>query len=66
MELIIKIILELKKLKAVTRKTRPLNLERYENSAEHSWQLCLKAISLSVYAERQGKRSGCLSAKKAL
>src|SRR5882672_8365452 len=34
-----------------TRKTRPLGLDRYENSAEHSWQLALLAISLAPYAE---------------
>jgi putative hydrolase of HD superfamily len=52
MEQIIHFILELDKLKAVTRKTRPLGLNRYENSAEHSWQLCLMAISLAGYAEK--------------
>ena len=34
---IVDFILELDKLKGVTRKTRPLGLDRYENSAEHSW-----------------------------
>lgn len=43
-------ILELDKLKAVTRKTRPLSLERYENSAEHSWQIAMLAVSLAPYA----------------
>lgn len=43
-------ILEVEKLKAVTRKVKPLGLERYENSAEHSWQLCLFAYSLEQYA----------------
>jgi putative hydrolase of HD superfamily len=43
-------ILELDKLKGVTRKNKPLGLERYENSAEHSWQLCLLAISLARHA----------------
>jgi putative hydrolase of HD superfamily len=38
-------------LKAVTRKTRPLGLERYENSAEHSWQIALLAASLAHHAE---------------
>ena len=45
-------ILELDKLKGVTRKCKPLGLERYENSAEHSWQLCMLAISLAHYAEK--------------
>lgn len=44
-------ILELDKLKGVTRKVKPLGLERYENSAEHSWQLALMAYSLAPYAE---------------
>jgi putative hydrolase of HD superfamily len=43
-------ILELDKLKGVTRKNKPLGMERYENSAEHSWQLCLLAISLARHA----------------
>ena len=44
-------ILELDKLKAVTRKVRPLGLERYENSAEHSWQIAMFASALLPYAE---------------
>jgi putative hydrolase of HD superfamily len=52
MQTIIDFILELEKLKGVTRKTKPLGLDRYENSAEHSWQLCLVAISLAGYAEK--------------
>src|ERR1700687_2088812 len=51
MQQIIDFILELEKLKGVTRKTRPLGLERYENSAEHSWQIALLASSLVQYAE---------------
>lgn len=43
-------VLEVEKLKAVTRKVRPLGLERYENSAEHSWQLTLMALALEPYA----------------
>ena len=43
-------ILELDKLKAVTRKTRPLGQDRFENSAEHSWQIALFAHALSSYA----------------
>jgi putative hydrolase of HD superfamily len=48
---IVDFILELDKLKAVTRKVRPIGLERNENSAEHSWQLALMAASLAHYAE---------------
>ncbi len=47
---IVEFILEIDKLKAVTRKTKPLGLERYENSAEHSWQIALLASSLVRYA----------------
>jgi len=51
MQQIVDFILELDKLKAVTRKTRPLGLDRYENSAEHSWQIALLAASLAPFAE---------------
>jgi putative hydrolase of HD superfamily len=50
MQRIIDFILELDKLKGVTRKTRPMGLDRYENSAEHSWQIALMAASLERYA----------------
>ncbi|MBS1815121.1 MAG: HD domain-containing protein [Acidobacteria bacterium] len=50
MQQIIQFILEIDKLKAVTRKNKPLGLERYENSAEHSWQLALLAMSLREFA----------------
>ena len=50
MQQIVDFILELDRLKGVTRKTRPLGLERYENSAEHSWQLALLAASLAHQA----------------
>ena len=40
-------ILELDKLKSVLRKTKPLGCDRYENSAEHSWQVCLLSILLA-------------------
>ena len=51
MQQIIDFILELEKLKGVTRKVRPVGLDRYENSAEHSWQLAMLAVSLVRYAE---------------
>jgi putative hydrolase of HD superfamily len=51
MQQIVDFILEIDKLKCVTRKIRPLGLNRYENSAEHSWQLALLAASLVHYAE---------------
>jgi len=50
MQKIIDFIIELDKLKTVTRKTRVLNENRYENSAEHSWQIAMLAASLVQYA----------------
>lgn len=50
MQQIVDFILELDKLKGVTRKTRPLGLSRQENSAEHSWQIAMLAASLAPYA----------------
>jgi putative hydrolase of HD superfamily len=47
---IVDFILELEKLKGITRKVRPLGLDRYENSAEHSWQLAMLAFSLAPQA----------------
>jgi putative hydrolase of HD superfamily len=40
-------IVELDKLKSVLRKTKPVGLARYENSAEHSWQVCMFAQLLA-------------------
>ncbi|MCC2617574.1 HD domain-containing protein [Aestuariibacter halophilus] len=37
---------ELEKLKSVSRRIKPNGLDRYENSAEHSWQIALLALSL--------------------
>jgi putative hydrolases of HD superfamily len=50
---IIDFIREVDKLKGVERKTKPLGLQRFENSAEHSWQLAVMALSLSRYAPSQ-------------
>ena len=50
MQQIVDFILELDKLKGVARKTRPLGLDRYENSAEHSWQIAMLAASMADYA----------------
>ena len=50
MQHIIDFILELDRLKGVMRKNKPIGLDRYENSAEHSWQLALLAWSLQPYA----------------
>ncbi len=43
-------MIEIEKLKDVQRKTRPVGLNRYENSAEHSWHVCLSALMLKDYA----------------
>lgn len=51
MQEIVDFVLELEKLKGVTRKVKPLGLDRYENPAEHSWQLALLATSLVHCAE---------------
>jgi putative hydrolases of HD superfamily len=51
MQKIVDFILELDKLKGVTRKVRPIGLDRYENSAEHSWQIAMMAASLANFAE---------------
>lgn len=47
---IVDFVLELDRLKQVTRKTRVLNSTRYENSAEHSWQIAMLALSLVNHA----------------
>nr|WP_217434894.1 HD domain-containing protein [Marinifaba aquimaris] len=43
-------MVETEKLKDVIRKTKPVGLSRYENSAEHSWHVCLSALMLKEYA----------------
>ena len=42
--------IELDRLKGILRKTKPVGLDRYENTAEHSWQVCLLALALTKYA----------------
>jgi putative hydrolase of HD superfamily len=49
---IIEFIIELDKLKSVLRETKPVGLERHENSAEHSWQICLLALLLGQHSRR--------------
>lgn len=49
-EKILSFIIEAEKLKAVLRKTKPVGLDRYENSGEHSWHVCLCALMLKDYA----------------
>lgn len=50
MQGIVDFILEIDRLKGVTRKVKPLGLDRYENPAEHSWQIALLASALRTYA----------------
>ena len=49
-EKILEFIIEVEKLKGVLRKTKPVGFERYENSAEHSWHVCITALMLKDYA----------------
>lgn len=49
-EKVLAFLVESEKLKSVLRKTRPVGLERYENSAEHSWHVCLAALMLKDHA----------------
>lgn len=42
-------LVETEKLKTVLRRTFVIGADRYENSAEHSWQLSLAAMVLSEY-----------------
>lgn len=46
---LIEFIMELDKLKSVQRKTRLLNNQRQENSAEHSWHFAMAAMGFSPY-----------------
>jgi putative hydrolase of HD superfamily len=43
-------VLEVDKLKNVVRKSRNVSNERFENDAEHSWHICIMAISLQKYS----------------
>ena len=43
-------MIELDRLKAVLRRTKPVGLDRYENPAEHSWQICVLAVLMAPHA----------------
>lgn len=47
---VVTFIHEMEKLKSVMRKIKPQGLDRYENSAEHSWQIALLGLSLAPEA----------------
>ncbi|ASP38524.1 phosphohydrolase [Bacterioplanes sanyensis] len=49
-ERVLEFVIAIEKLKDVQRKTRPVGLDRYENSAEHSWHACLTALLFKDYA----------------
>ncbi|MBJ7554489.1 HD domain-containing protein [Marinomonas spartinae] len=49
-EKVLNFIIEIEKLKNVLRKTMPVGLERFENSAEHSWHVCMSALMFKDYA----------------
>jgi 5'-deoxynucleotidase YfbR-like HD superfamily hydrolase len=44
---VVQFVLEIEKLKSVLRKVRPVGEDRYENTAEHSWQIALFGLSLA-------------------
>jgi len=46
-------VLELERLKSVTRKTRVVGSDRFENSAEHSWQIAMLASALAPHAPHE-------------
>jgi len=49
----IQFLVETEKLKAILRRNSPVNAQRRENSAEHSWSLALMAIVLAEHASQQ-------------
>jgi|SRR6185295_10247325 len=46
---ILEFVIELDRLKGVARRIKPVGLDRYENSAEHSWHICVLALLLARY-----------------
>ncbi|MEZ8610370.1 HD domain-containing protein [Vibrio sp. 10N.222.51.C8] len=50
---ILQFMVEIEQLKDVHRQTKPVGLGRYENSAEHSWHVCLSALMLKDYANEE-------------
>lgn len=49
---VVAFIIELERLKQVNRMIKVKDTSRYENSAEHSWQVALLAISMLPYADK--------------
>lgn len=48
---VVQFLMELDKLKSVYRKNKLLNRERHENTAEHSWQFAVAAMSFAPYVQ---------------
>ncbi|NNE99229.1 MAG: HD domain-containing protein [Pyrinomonadaceae bacterium] len=46
-------IIELEKLKSIDRKIKPVGLDRYENSAEHSWHIAIVALALGDFSNEK-------------
>ncbi len=46
-------ILELEKLKNIKRKVKPIGIDRYENSAEHSWQIAVCAMAFADFSNEE-------------
>ena len=45
-------VIEMDRLKAVLRRARPVGMERYENTAEHSWHVCILVLLIARYFDR--------------
>ena len=52
-EKVIDFMVEIEKLKDISRKTMPVGLDRFENSAEHSWHVCISALMLKEYSNEK-------------
>ncbi|EJD6042349.1 MULTISPECIES: HD domain-containing protein [Providencia] len=48
---VVQFLMELDKLKSIYRKNKLLNRERQENTAEHSWQFAVAAMSFAPYVQ---------------
>ncbi len=52
-EKVLDFMVEIEKLKNIKRKSKPVGLNRYENSAEHSWHVCISALMLKEYSNEK-------------
>lgn len=48
---IVAFLIEIDKLKNIQRRTKVLNTQRQENTAEHSWHFAVAAMTLAPYAD---------------